>query len=74
MVYKITHISSQAYNNTPGAEFADSINAIYEEIIKWRKNLFLIPSGQQGRKVIKLLSEWLTLYNNDTFQGIAIKV
>ena len=41
----------------------------------WRKNLFLIPSGQQGRKVIQLLSEWLALYNiNTSFQGIALKV
>ena len=34
-----------------------------------------MPSGQHGRKLVKLLSEWLALYNNDTsFQGIALKV
>ena len=55
--------------------FADSINVIYEEIIRWRKNLFLLPSGQYGKKMITLLSEWIGLYNNDTcFQGIALKV
>ena len=71
----VNPIPTQDYNNVSGAEFAASINAIYEEIITWRKNLFLLPSGQHGRRMIKLLSEWLALYNNDTsFQGIALKV
>ena len=71
----VNPIPTQAYNNIPGADFANSINAIYEEIITWKKNLFSIPSGQQGKKVIHLLSEWMTLYNNNTsFQGIALKV
>jgi hypothetical protein len=68
-------IPTQPYNNVTGAEFAQSINSIYEEIITWRKNLFLVPSGQNGKKMIKLLSEWMALYNNNTsFQGIALKV
>ena len=71
----VNPIPKQAYNIIPGADLANPINAIYEEIITWRKNLFSIPSGQQGKKVIQLLSEWLTLYNNNTsFQGIALKV
>ena len=71
----VNPLPAQAYNNIPGAEFANTINDIYEEIIKWRKNLFSIPSGQQGKKVIQLLSEWLSHYNNNTsFQGIALKV
>ena len=68
-------IPTQAYNNNSGEVFADSINVIYEEIIRWRKNLFLLPSGQYGKKMITLLSEWIKLYNDDTcFQGIALKV
>ena len=36
----VNPIPTQAYNNIPGADFANSINAIYDEIITWRKNLF----------------------------------
>ena len=68
-------IPTQAYNNTSGEAFVDSINVIYEEIIRWRKNLFLLPSGQYGKKLIALLSEWISLCNNDTcFQGIFFTV
>ena len=71
----VNPIPSHGYNNISGAEFVNFINVIYEEIIKWRKNLFSIPSGQQGRKVIQLLSEWLSLYNNNTsFKGIALSL
>ena len=66
---------AQAYNSNSGTDFVNLINIIYEEFITWRKNLFLLPSGQQGRKVITLLSEWLSFYNNNTtYQGIALKV
>ena len=69
----VNPIPTQAYN-IPGADLAKSINALYEEIITWRKNLFPIPFGQQGKSHTVILSEWLTLYNNTSFQGIALKV
>jgi hypothetical protein len=59
-------IPTQAYNNNSGEVFADSINVIYEEIIRWRKNLFLLPSGQYWKKIITLLSEWIRLNNDET--------
>ena len=42
-------IPTQAHNIISGADFANSINAIYEEIISWRKNLFSIPSRQRQK-------------------------
>jgi len=68
-------IPSQPYNNVSGSEFHETISRIYEEIITWKKNLFLTPSGQYGRRLVKLLSEWLAMYNSDNaFHGIAWKV
>ena len=49
----VKRIPTQTHNNISGAGFANSINAIYEEIISWRKNLFSIPSIQQGKNVIQ---------------------
>ena len=57
----VNPIPKQAYNIIPGADLANPSNAIYEEIMTWMKNLFSLPSGQQGKKVVQLLSEWLTL-------------
>ena len=57
----VNPIPNQANNIILGVDLANPINAIYEEIITWTKNLFSLPSRQQGKKVIQLLSEWLTL-------------
>ena len=29
------------------------INAVYEEVVKWRKNIFLLPSGAAGKSYIR---------------------
>ena len=57
----VNPIPKQAYNIIPDADLANPSNAIYEEIMTWMKNLFSLPSGQQGKKVVQLLSEWLPL-------------
>ena len=63
------------FNNMEGTEFRDVIDNAYEEIIKWRKNLFKLPSGKAGKCFVKELTYWLEQYNKNTkFQGVAIKV
>ena len=63
------------FNNMEGTEFRDVIDNAYEEIIKWRKNLFKLQSGKAGKCFVKELTYWLEQYNKNTeFQGVAIKV
>ena len=42
-----------ALNGLCGAEFAESIHSIYEEIIQWRKNLFKLPTGKAAKTFIR---------------------
>ena len=51
---KAAPFPNQDYNNIEKATFTRLINEIYEEIVKWKKNLFLIPTGQCGKDFIKL--------------------
>ena len=63
------------YNNVTPDIFVAHINQVYEEMVSWRKNLFLLPTGKAGKTFIKLISEWIGNFNNaNTFQGIAMKV
>ena len=73
--YRKTCITpNTSYNNVSGEYFSHSIDKIYNESVKWKRNLFQTPTGQQGKSFTKLLTEWLTHYNQDTtFQGIALK-
>ena len=42
------------------------INAIYEETVKMRKNLFTLPSGSAGKGYVKEMTRMIELWNNDT--------
>ena len=55
--------------------FTEMIDEAYNRTIKWRKNLFKLPTGNASKLFIKELSFWLQQFNQGTeFQGIAIKV
>ena len=41
------------------------INATYEEVVFWRKNLFMLPSGQAGKSFIKEMTKMIEMWNND---------
>ena len=47
-------------------EIRKCISDTYEEIIKWRKNLFLLPRGKAGTDFIKELTRLLYLFIDNT--------
>ena len=71
----ISNVPNTPYNNMLPEEFTTLIARIYEEMMIWRKKLFLVPSGRVGKAFIKLISEWLNRFNTwSNFQGIAMNV
>ena len=52
------------------------INSIYEEIVFWKRNLFLLPTGSSGKTFISETTKWIDHWNNDSahFTEIAMKV
>ena len=56
------------------SEISTDINDIYEEIVFWRKNLFLLPSGKYGKEYIRETTRLLTSWVEDTpLKDIAFK-
>ena len=50
------------------------INATYDEIVHWRKNIFLLPSGKAGKLFIRETSRLLDIWTNEsTLSKIAFK-
>ena len=71
----ISHNPNLSHNSLNGIEFASLVDKAYEKIITWKKNVFLVPSGKQGKKFVSILSYWLENFNkNTTFRGITLKV
>ena len=54
--------------------FAQSVNAIYDEVVHWKRNLFKIPSGKAGRMFFQELTRLFTAYaENSALQSTALK-
>ena len=62
-------------NSTKGVVQSKNINAAYDEIIHWKKNIFDVPSGKSGKNFILDLAKWLEHYNTKgNYQNITVKV
>lgn len=51
-------------------DFARSVNAIYEKVVTFRKNLFNIPSGKLGNSFVKEMSFWIKQFDMETESNI----
>ena len=71
----VTRIPTKAIYNMSGAEFTCLVDQAYSTIIKWRTNLFKLPTGKAGKEFITELTSWLHHYNcNTKSHAIALKV
>ena len=46
-----------------GTTFIERVEQIYEKVVYWKKNLFLLPTGKSGKlyidESVKLLNSWV---------------
>ena len=49
-----------------GAAFTDDLNKAYEKIVFWKKNLFMLPTGNAGKNYIKEVTRLLNAWTHDT--------
>ena len=57
-----------------GSDFTHDLDLAYEQIVYWRQNLFLLPSGKSGkdfiREITRLINCWI---DNTALKPIALK-
>ena len=65
---------SYTWDIYPYHVFEASVSTVYEQVVYWKKNLFLLPSGKAGKQYIdettKLINEWL---QESPLKDIALK-
>ena len=54
------------WGDVPGDDFCAAITSVYEEQVKWRKNLFSPPSGHAGTDYVKEHTRLLRAYRDGT--------
>ena len=75
--FSAEHINIQSqfkWGDLSGEVLIQRINIAYEEIVKWRRNIFLLPSGKAGKAFISELARLYQSYaDNSTLECIALK-
>lgn len=63
---KSTDISTASWGSLKGLDILHIFNKAYDEIIKWRRNLFKVPSGKHGKEFVRCTSSLINHFNNDS--------
>ena len=49
------------WNTVPGGVYQKDLEEAYNQIVYWRKNIFMVPTGAAGKKFIDEISRLLNL-------------
>ena len=62
------------WGNYKEPEFVEMLNTVYDKVVFWRKNIFLLPSGRSGKLYIeettRLINSWT---HNSPLQDVVFK-
>ena len=62
----LSPVTSFVWVERYGALFTDDLKEAYEEIVFWRKNIFMLPTGNAGKKYIKEVTRLLNVGRQNT--------
>ena len=62
--FKLSCIVIANHWGKSGAEVLATCEAIYKEIVLWRRNIFLLPSGASGKLFIEEMTKVVTLFTS----------
>ena len=54
------------WNQVEGKKFFSDLTTVYDRIVYWKKNLFLLPSGHAGKQFVKELTRIINTWTNDS--------
>ncbi len=57
-------IDRASWGSLKGVEITESVNRAYSIIVRWKRNLFKVPTGKAGREFIEEVSNTITLFNS----------
>ena len=62
------------WNTVPQRIYQKDLEETYNQVVYWRKNIFMEPTGAAGKKFIDGISRLLNLWTNETpLKNIALK-
>ena len=62
------------WNERKGSDFLRDLDTAYEQIVYWRQNLFLLPTGKADKKFIREITRLINCWiGNTALKPIALK-
>ena len=62
------------WGDLSGRDFCDKVNKAYDEVVQWRRNLFLVPFGKVGKALVQEMANLFQAYGeNSSLECIALK-
>ena len=72
---QVKHFQPYVWGNHTIDDLSQITSAVYDEIVFWKKNLFLLPSGQAGKSFIREMTRLIEIWNNDAIlKEISLKL
>ena len=63
------------WGSLSGQDFTQAISVAYAEAVRWRRNIFSLPSGKAGKDFIWELSRLIRVYaDRSSLEGCALQV
>ena len=70
----LSPVTSFLWGERDGTLFTDDLNEAYEKIVFLRKNIFMLPTGNAGKKYIKEVTRLLNVITKDTpLRSVSLK-
>ena len=61
------------WKEVPGSIFERDTQQVYDKMVYWQKNMFMVPSGGGGKKFIKEITRLINLWTDDSpLENIAL--
>ena len=68
-------LSGATWGILKGRELKNAVDGAYNEVVKWQKNIFKLPSGKAGKEFLNILTELFNSFNvSSPLEPIAMKV
>ena len=63
IVVQIVPRDPTVWGTHTAADLRQVVSAVYEEIVFWRKNVFMVPSGSAGKDYVSEMTRLINIWN-----------
>ena len=73
LLFHLQVVLTVAGGDVEGAEFAQTTSDAYSEVVHWKRNIFMVPSGAEGKEFVVEMARLFQSYaDGSAMEGLVI--